>query len=606
MESGTGTGKTICSLAGALAYAKASGKKVIYLTRTISQGDQVMKELRNIAIKHKVSGLPMVGRLRSCLLLRSLDELENLSPHALAIICEEKKKKSLAKEKGGCPHYEDYNAIGDVKFSQLVMNKHPTADEFDRFCEMQGACPYEARKALIPTVDVLVLPYVHMLSEDIRQQLLDRMDTTAENIVIIIDEAHNLADAARESESFGYKMIELDSVDTEVGGFGNARLTKGVDIRTLLGSLRAIVTEASHDQIPPGKTEGRLGRKFLEGQLRSRLKMTDEAMRDLTVNLVNEGEAIVDRKLELGKEPVSATLRLGAFLDDWFNADDHRFLKTVSLADGGTLHASCLEPRSTMELIKQCHGAVHMSGTLCPLEQYRDVLDLPMSSELKAFPSPFPPQNKLVLYVDDVNCGLKEMRADPGMQEKIEAHIIDICNATKRNTMVFFRSYEMLRTMRPKLSDMIDRELYWEAQGPSRQLAQNIDKFKSGKNGVFFTVMGGKVSEGLDFPGKELDLALIVGIPYPPPSQELEEMRSRYDQKYGQGKGWEYTSEVPALRKVQQAIGRLIRTEKDRGAAVILDARAGKYKDRLGAILSKKPALEISQFLEWGERPKAQ
>jgi DNA excision repair protein ERCC-2 len=43
MESGTGTGKTICSLVGALQHAKANKKKVLYLTRTISQSDQVMK-----------------------------------------------------------------------------------------------------------------------------------------------------------------------------------------------------------------------------------------------------------------------------------------------------------------------------------------------------------------------------------------------------------------------------------------------------------------------------------------------------------------------------------------------------------------------------------
>ena len=43
IESGTGTGKTITSLAGSLEHAKARGKKIIYITRTISQSDQVMK-----------------------------------------------------------------------------------------------------------------------------------------------------------------------------------------------------------------------------------------------------------------------------------------------------------------------------------------------------------------------------------------------------------------------------------------------------------------------------------------------------------------------------------------------------------------------------------
>jgi len=62
MESGTGTGKTVCSLVGALQHAKANKKKVLYLTRTISQSDQVMKELRSISRRQKVTGIPMLGR----------------------------------------------------------------------------------------------------------------------------------------------------------------------------------------------------------------------------------------------------------------------------------------------------------------------------------------------------------------------------------------------------------------------------------------------------------------------------------------------------------------------------------------------------------------
>ena len=48
IESGTGTGKTIVSLSSALAHAIPRKKKILYITRTITQSDQVMKELRAI------------------------------------------------------------------------------------------------------------------------------------------------------------------------------------------------------------------------------------------------------------------------------------------------------------------------------------------------------------------------------------------------------------------------------------------------------------------------------------------------------------------------------------------------------------------------------
>ena len=154
---------------------------------------------------------------------------------------------------------------------------------------------------------------------------------------------------------------------------------------------------------------------------------------------------------------------------------------------------------------------------------------------LRVFPSPFPPENRLILYAEDVCAGQREMREDPSMKSRIEDHIIRLCQATDRNTMVFFRSYEMVRQMRPRIEEQVDRQLYWEESGSSRRTASSIQAFKKGRDAVFFTVMGGKVAEGLDFPGQELDVAIVVGLPYPPPSLLLDELKQRYDRKYGPG-----------------------------------------------------------------------
>ena len=59
IESGTGTGKTIVSLAAALEHAVPNGKRIIYLTRTITQSDQVMKELKAISRLKPISGVPV-------------------------------------------------------------------------------------------------------------------------------------------------------------------------------------------------------------------------------------------------------------------------------------------------------------------------------------------------------------------------------------------------------------------------------------------------------------------------------------------------------------------------------------------------------------------
>ncbi|MBI0584338.1 MAG: ATP-dependent DNA helicase [Methanomassiliicoccus sp.] len=602
MESGTGTGKTVCSLVGALQHAKANKKKVLYLTRTISQSDQVMKELRSISKRQKVTGLPMLGRRKSCLLIRTLEEFEDIPPHALSRICEERKSRTLANQRGGCPHFADFLAIGEMSFLKYVSDELPTAAEFDRFCEKQGACPYEARKAIMPLVDVVAVPYVQILSKEIRSQLFDRLKLTMDDFVLIVDEAHNLIDAAREQESFEITMRDIEAAEAETKELGGPRLVAGVDHGLLCETLRRTIDDAVRDQIPRGAYDAKLGRRFLEGMLRISLKLDDEELRAMCANMVNIGEDHVETRMEAGKEPSSATLRLGTLLGRWFSAEESRFVKMVTSDDLGGLRASCLDPQETTLFLREVRGAVHMSGTLQPLKQYADILELPADRELRTFPSPFPPGNRLVLYSEDLCPGQREMREDPSMKERIEDHVVRICQATDRNTMVFFRSYEMLRSMRPRIEQLVDRPLYWEESGSSRKLASSIQAFKKGRGGAFFTVMGGKVAEGLDFPGQELDVAVIVGLPYPPPSLLLDELKQRYDRKYGHGRGWEYASAVPAVRKVQQAVGRLIRTETDRGVAIILDNRVSRYREQLGASPSADPVKELTGFLGWSKR----
>jgi DNA excision repair protein ERCC-2 len=602
IESGTGTGKTVCSLAGALQHAKERHKKVLYLTRTISQSDQVVKELHSISRRQKVTGLPLLGRRKSCLLLRTLEEFEDIPPHALGKLCEERKSKTMAKERGGCPHYADFLAIGEMSFLQFCSRELPTAEEFDRFCEKQGACPYEARKAVLPHVDVVVVPYIQLLSKEIRSQLFDRLKLTMDDFVLVVDEAHNLIDAARDQESFDISVHDIDAAEREAKEMGNPRLVTGVDHERLCSTLKKIMDEAVREQIKRGSFEAKLGRRFLEGRLRGELNLDDEELRSMCANMVNLGEKHVEAMMEAGKEPTSHTLRLGTLLNDWFTTEDTRFVKLIASEDGGRLKACCLDPQETTAFLREVKGVVHMSGTLQPLKQYADVLDLPADRDLKVFPSPFPPENRLVLYTEDVCAGQREMREDPTMKTRIEDHIINLCKATDRNTMVFFRSYEMLRSMRDRIEEQVDRQLYWEESGSSGKLARSIQAFKKGRDGVFFTVMGGKVAEGLDFPGQELDVAIVVGLPYPPPSVTLDELKLRYDRKYGPGRGWEYASAVPAVRKVQQAVGRLIRTETDRGVAIILDSRMSRYKDQLGARSTSDPVKELVDFLGWCKR----
>ena len=65
------------------------------------------------------------------------------------------------------------------------------------------------------------------------------------------------------------------------------------------------------------------------------------------------------------------------------------------------------------------------------------------------------------------------------------------------------------------------------------------------------------------------------------------------------GKGWEYAVESPALRKMLQAAGRVIRSETDKGMIIITDGRAGKFSENIPDLeLSNNIVNDVEDFFE--------
>ncbi len=600
MESGTGTGKTIVSLAAALEHAKKNGKKIVYLTRTISQSDQVMKELRAISSLKDVSGIAITGRNKSCPLFRGIEGYESIPPHVLSMMCEEKRSKSIKGMAGGCRYYDRVKPELESIESYCRMS-FPTSEDLDKYCEGLGVCPYEAKKALMRKMDVVAVPYVHILSEDIRTTLMSNLDLTdsPEKLLMIVDEAHNLIDAARDQESFKIDIRMVDAAIDECRTMRDPEVADGVQLKDFImyfkNSMRAVATE----KLGLNQKECVLDGDFIEERMMTKFSMRRCDLDAAISRVIELGEYRTDLLMEKGENRVSDIQSLGVAMRDWCSSSSRRFVRSMKIDDDGEyLSASCIDPYEITSFLTSLNGAIHMSGTLHPLDQYARVLGLPGTTRFRTYPSPFPPENKSVIYVRDVTTRQADMIKDPTMQQRIQKHIADLCNSVDKNTLVFFTSYGNMRNMRPYLERHIMKDLYWEDKGSRRRTADALALFRNGRNGVFFSVMGGSIAEGIDFPGDELCFAIIVGLPFPPPSGEMKAMSAMFDERYGDGKGWLYTSEVPTMRKIKQAIGRLIRTETDRGMAVILDNRTSRYARQLDAKPSDDPAGDAARFFK--------
>jgi len=624
-ESGTGSGKTICTLSSTLECALENNKKIIYTTRTNAQQRQVILELRQIRnknkkIKDKIFGVGMQGRTNTCILARKDPEIASGNSEELSRFCSNIKKitKSDSKEKG-CIYYKNF--LDKEKVSQAVewfKENLPTAEEFIKYCERRNLCPYEINKLLLREARVVVVPYVYVFDLMVRNMLFDCLAVAEKDMVLVVDEAHNLPDYIRDLYSLQLSIFMLNSCVFESKKYGDPSIVDGhfkvsdfcnvlIDIvRDLRDTYVYGIMENGIRREPVRSNDAFIPSHEFDDEILHRLKITSKRLHDIIGDLMAYGEKIQEYRQKEGKLPRSYLHKLGVFLDVWFSLEMDQHAKlVVDSSDGKNprVEAYCLDPSIGASIINDFHASVHMSGTLEPLEEYRDSLGLSEDTELISYPSPFPRENRKILFVTDVSTKYDEITNDEKTIDRMGSYISNICNIFPKNTMVFFPSFNMMSTFkRNGYLSHIDRSIYFEEQKMSQSaLMELISDFKQhgakdNGNAALFSVMGGRISEGMDFPAEQLEIAVIVGIPYPKPTAKQRGLQHYYDIKFR--KGWEYTVEAPAARKILQSIGRLIRDESDRGVAIILDRRAARFKKYIKDLEQSKNLMEdVKEFI---------
>ncbi len=625
-ESGTGSGKTICTLASTLEFALKNNKKIIYTTRTNAQQRQVILELRAIRnnkkdSKEKIFGVGIQGRANMCLLARNNPELSKGTSDELSRFCSNEKKKTKTTIKDeGCIFFR--NSLDKKKTENIiewVKNKLPTAEEFIELCEKKQICPYEINKQLIHDSTIVVCPYIYVFDLMIRNILFDSLSVPENDMILVVDEAHNLPNFIRDLYSSQLSMFILNNCVFEAEKFGDPSMLNG---RITISEFGKLLNETVRDlrdtyvygiledgirREPVRKEDAFIPSHEFETEILSRLKITSKTLHDIISDLIAFGEKIQEYRQKEGKLPRSYLHKLGLFLDIWINLETDQHAKLIVDASGGNnprIEAFCLDPSVGTDIIRDFHSSIHMSGTLEPLEEYRDSLGLIGDCELVSYPSPFPKENRKVLFVSDVTTKYNEIMKDENILNKMKENVTNICNSFPRNTMVFFPSYNIMSMFRnDKVFKKINRCLFIEEQQMSQSaLMELVSDFKdfgdqNGDGAALFSVIGGRISEGMDFPAKQLEIAIIVGIPYPKPTARQRGLLRYYDLKFR--KGWEYTVEAPTARKLLQSIGRLIRDENDRGVAVILDRRATRFKRYISDLQESKNLVEdIRNFID--------
>jgi DNA excision repair protein ERCC-2 len=597
VESGTGTGKTVCALSACVEFCKSRGKKILYVTRTNSQQKQVMVELRQIAQREKVFGVALQGRKNMCPLARTDSELSMGSPEELSKVCSERKARVLRGDEGACKYYASTVSEDLAPIMRYARDELPTAEEFSAYCIDRQLCPYEVVKLHVPAADVVTAPYIMFFDRFIRHALLDWMACTPSDIILIVDEAHNLPSYARELESAELSEVSLKLAEKEIDEFGDPEVAEGISLRDMVMMLSELLDKTVDEYLID--EDGIIPQSQIEEELMFRTHLTSRGLTGLLGQAINFGEMVRDNRKLSGRLPRSYVHGTAGFLVFWQGLEESEYVKLITKYDSKAFEAYCLDASLACKPILECHASVHMSGTLKPMNEYRDSIGLPKDARVAEVPSPFPKENQMVLYVDDVTTKYEDIERDDSMIERLGEHISQLMMNVPRSTIVFYPSYAIMEKISRKTSTAsFGRPVFFERKSMGQgEFMKVVSDFKlSPGKALLHAISGGRVSEGMDFPGSEMELAIIAGIPYPKPTSKQRALEHFCEIRFGMG--WEHAVKAPTARKLQQAIGRLIRSETDRGVAIILDRRAVQFKDTVKARRCGDPVSEIQGFFE--------
>ncbi len=182
--------------------------------------------------------------------------------------------------------------------------------------------------------------------------------------------------------------------------------------------------------------------------------------------------------------------------------------------------------------------------------------------------SPFDYKEQARIYVA---ARLPEPRS-PDYQKAALDETERLVEASGGRALVLTTSYRMLEALADRLKEKAPFTVLVQGELPKRRL---IEQFELDETSVLVATMG--FWEGLDVPGRALELVIIDKLPFPRPDDPL--WAARREAAEAAGLSSFHSIDLPrATVLLAQGAGRLIRTTEDRGLVALLDSRLMKRR----------------------------
>jgi ATP-dependent DNA helicase DinG len=545
VEAGTGTGKTFAYLVPAL----LSGRRVLISTGTRTLQDQLFH--RDLPLLAGALGRPVRVALlkgRSNYLCRArLEQSAPLQAEFPAL------SDGLREQIGS---WSRRTRSGDLSELPELSDSHPLRAQITSTrencagsrCTQYAACHvFEARRAALEA-DIVVVNH-HLLLADLALKEDGFGDLLPSVDAVILDEAHQLPDLA--SEFFGLsasgRQVELLIADLRAAG------SEG-------DWLAALEQALAQTYAAFGSQERLLAWRELEPAVLSSIEQLEAALSTCATHRSEDTAAARARA-------IAATLRQ---LLDESGLEACAGARTAFAHEHGfQLRLLPYEISTRFSALVSAHQSawIFTSATLAVGEDFSHFanrLGLQSAATLRV-ESPFDYERQALLYLPT---GLPSP-ASPAFTAAVVATALPLLEAAGGGAFLLFTSHRALRAAALMLEGQLGTQwpLLVQGRAPREQL---LRRFRASGRSVLL----GSASfwEGVDVQGPALRLVLIDRLPFASPEDPVVKARIEHLQSQGVSAFKDY--QLPeAVLALKQGVGRLIRSEEDRGGVVICDPR---------------------------------
>lgn len=528
----TGIGKTISTIFPAVkAIGEGLGERIIYLTaKTINRevAEDTFEKSRQEGLKFK--SIIITAKEKIC-----INETFDCNPEK-------------------CIYAKEY--YGKVKKTILYIleNEERISSEIlQKYAEKYKVCPFELSLDLSLYCDGIIGDYNYIFDPRVS---LGRIVESKGNIVLI-DESHNLIDRARNMYSASLCKSQILKCKKLTKG----RLNK---LHSALGKINDcfidLRNECDHKEV----------QWFYEG----------ESPKELNKHLqfyLKESEEILVRgnKFDGYEDILQLYFDVNAFVSTMQLYDENYITCVEKEVQELKLTLYCVNPAKNLkEYLSKCYSVIFFSATISPINYYISMLGGHDATYRLKLPSPFKKEN-LKVNVSAINIRYTHRKRTLKL---VKNKIIDFTKEQIGNYIIFSPSYAYMELLWDEMIEHNVKEfqLIKQKQNMSEEeKSEFLKKFKTNNNLLMFCVLGGMFSEGIDLPGEQLIGSIIIGVGYPMIAMKNEIIKDFYKEN-----GYDYAYIFPGINKVQQAVGRVIRTETDIGRILLIDDRyiTNKYK----------------------------